>query len=179
MRPVATPLRPRLALIAAVAENGVIGQDNALPWRMPSDLKHFKALTQFKPVIMGSRTWESLPRRPLHGRLNLVLSRNLQFEAEGAIVCETRLDALDIAREHAADDGASEVMVIGGAALYAAFLPDADRLYLTRIHASPKGDTVFPDIDKVKWKLVQTAQLTRDREDQYEATFETWDRVRS
>src|SRR5690606_32240555 len=118
-------MKPRLALIVAMSENRVIGRDNGLPWRLKSDMQHFKALTQFKPVIMGSNTWDSLPRKPLPGRLNLVLSRDRLFEAEGGVICSTLSEALDIAYEHAEDDGAEEVMVIGGANIYAQTLPKA------------------------------------------------------
>ena len=116
---------PILALVAARGRNGVIGREGALPWRLKSDLALFKKTTLFKPVIMGRKTWDSLPRKPLPGRLNLVLSRDGSFEPQGAVVCERFEEALDIAREQARDDGADEVCVIGGRALFDLALPRA------------------------------------------------------
>src|SRR3954469_7862877 len=111
--------------------NGVIGRDNDLPWRLKSDLAIFKAATLGKPVIMGRKTWDSLPTKPLPGRLNIVLSRDGSFEPRGAVVCDNFASAVQIAREQAAEDGAEEVCVIGGAALFEAALPRARRVYLT------------------------------------------------
>ena len=121
----------QLALVVARARNGVIGRGGKLPWRIRSDMAWFKANTLGKPVIMGRKTWESLPRRPLPGRTNIVLSRDQSFETLGALVCETLSEAIQIGREQAADDGVDEVCVIGGAALFDATLPKARRLYLT------------------------------------------------
>src|SRR3954469_21900738 len=113
--------------------NGVIGRDNDLPWRLKSDLAIFKAATLGKPVIMGRKTWDSLPRKPLPGRMNIVLSRDGSFEPAGALVVETFGDAVQIAREQADDDGAEEVCVIGGSALFDLALPKARRLYITEV----------------------------------------------
>ena len=121
----------QLALVVARARNGVIGRGGKLPWRIRSDMAWFKANTLGKPVIMGRKTWESLPKRPLPGRTNIVLSRDQSFETLGALVCETLSEAIQIGREQAADDGVDEVCVIGGAALFDATLPKARRLYLT------------------------------------------------
>src|SRR4051812_44536619 len=130
---------PILSLVFARARNGVIGRDGALPWRLKSDLALFKQTTLFKPVIMGRKTWDSLPRAPLPGRLNVVLSRDGSFEPEGALVCETLDEALQIAREQAADDGADEVCVIGGAHIFAAAWLKARRLYITEVQAEVEG----------------------------------------
>ena len=143
---------PVLALVAARGRNGVIGREGALPWRLKSDLALFKKTTLFKPVIMGRKTWDSLPRKPLPGRLNLVLSRAGAFEPQGAVVCERFEEALDIAREQARDDGADEVCVIGGRALFDLALPRARRLYLTEVEAEPEGDVRFPDVDETAWR---------------------------
>ena len=139
--------KPVLTLIAAVARNGVIGKDNRLPWHLPADLKHFKELTTGHAVIMGRKTWESLPAkfRPLPGRGNIVVTRNGAFRAEGAIVCTSLADAI------AAASG-DEAFVIGGAELYKAALPLADRLQLTEIDAEYEGDTWFPAVDKSMWR---------------------------
>lgn len=131
--------------------NGVIGRDGALPWRLKSDLALFRELTLGKPVIMGRRTWDSLPRRPLPGRTNIVLSRDGAFAPAGAVVCESLDEAIQIGRDQASDDGAGEVCVIGGAALFAAALPRAARVYLTEVDAAPPGDVVFPPLDEADW----------------------------
>ncbi|MFP1129789.1 dihydrofolate reductase [Asticcacaulis sp. W401b] len=170
--------KPRLALIVAMSENRVIGRDNALPWHLKSDLKMFKAITQFKPIIMGSNTWDSLPRKPLPGRLNLVCSRDLKFEAEGGIVCNSLFEALDIAREHAADDGADEVVVIGGANIYEQTLPKADRLYVTEVHTTLDGDAHFPQIDPAQWTEVKSEFYPRAEGDDYDFTLKVYERKR-
>lgn len=140
---------PTLTLIAAVAKNGVIGMDNRLPWRLPADLKHFKTLTLGSTVVMGRKTWESLPInfRPLPGRRNIVVTRNRNFEAEGATVVASLPEALCAAKQ-------GETFVIGGAELYAAALPLAQRLQLTEINADFEGDTRFPVIDQGQWQEV-------------------------
>jgi dihydrofolate reductase len=141
-------IRPRLSLVAARARNGVIGRDGDLPWRLRGDLQRFKAVTMGKPCLMGRTTWESLPLRPLPGRLNLVLTRDESFEAKGAVVCTSLPEALEMAREQAREDGVEEICVIGGAQLYEAVLDRADRLYLTEVEAEPEGDTHFPAFDE-------------------------------
>ena len=135
--------------------NGVIGVGGALPWRLKSDLALFKTLTLGKPVIMGRKTWDSLPRRPLPGRANIVLSRDGTFEPKGALVCEGFSEAQLLAREQAEDDGETEFCVIGGAELFAIALPKAKRIYLTEVDASPEGDVRFPDFDETAWTEVR------------------------
>jgi dihydrofolate reductase len=144
-----------LALVVARARNGVIGREGALPWRLKSDMAWFKANTLGKPVIMGRKTWESLPRRPLPGRTNIILSRDQSFEVQGGLVCENFSEAVQIAREQAEDDGAEEVCVIGGAALFEAALPRAKRLYLTEVLADVEGDVTFPAFDEDQWTEVR------------------------
>jgi dihydrofolate reductase len=136
----------------ARARNGVIGCDNRLPWRLKTDMASFRSLTKGKPVIMGRKTWESLPRRPLAGRDNIVLSRNATFEVDGAVVCPSFGDAVAIGLEKAAERGASEVCVIGGASLFALALKQAQRIYLTEIDAEVEGDVVLPPIDESQWR---------------------------
>lgn len=141
---------PKLTLVLAIAKNGVIGANGGLPWRLPSDLKRFRAATLGKPILMGRKTWESLPRRPLPGRPNLVLSRDPNFRAEGGWVF-ARLDALIAAgRAMAESSGAGEVCIIGGAHLFEAALPFADRIVLTEIDLEPAGDTHF-SLDRAQW----------------------------
>ena len=147
--------RPLITLIVAVADSGVIGRDNTLPWHLPDDLKRFKRLTLGKPVIMGRKTWESLPKKPLVGRTNIVLSRDGSFEPKGAVVCEDFSEALSIAREQAEEDGAGEVCVIGGASLFELALPKARRLYLTEVDAEVEGDVTLSPIDESRWTEVR------------------------
>ena len=137
-----------ITLVVAVAENGVIGKDGALPWRIPEDLKRFKALTTGKPVIMGRKTWDSLPKRPLPGRRNIVVTRNASFHADGATVAHSFADALTLTQSE------SEIMVIGGAEIFAAALPLAQRIELTEVAASPAGDAFMPPLDRKAWREV-------------------------
>lgn len=140
-----------VAIIVAAADNGVIGRENGLPWRLPGDMKYFKRVTMGKPIIMGRKTWESIGR-PLPGRRNIVITRNLSLAAEGVDVVSSLEAALELARGIAADDGAGEVIVMGGAEIYRAALPRADRLYITEVHASVEGDTFLPEIDWDQWQ---------------------------
>ena len=142
-----------LSLIAALGENRVIGVDNSMPWHLPADFKYFKATTLGKPIIMGRKTWDSLGR-PLPGRLNLVVSRQAGLQLEGAEVFPSLAAALVRAEAWALEQGASELMLIGGAQLYTQGLEQADRLYLTRVALSPEGDAWFPQIDESQWQLV-------------------------
>lgn len=144
-----------LALIAALADNRVIGIDNRLPWHLPADLKHFKAVTLGKPIIMGRKTWDSLGR-PLPGRLNLVVSRQPDLVLEGAEVLPSLDAAIARADQWARAQGVDELMLIGGAELYAQGLPLAQRLYLTRVHLSPEGDAWFPVFAESDWQLVSS-----------------------
>lgn len=136
----------------ARAKNGVIGRDGDLPWRLSTDLKHFKALTLGKPVIMGRKTWDSLPKKPLPERMNLVLSRDLSFEPRGALAFEDFGEAVAVAKEQAEEDGVEEVCVIGGAALFALALPRARRIYLTEVDAEVAGDVTLPSFDESGWR---------------------------
>ena len=155
-----------LSLIVARARNGVIGREGALPWRLSSDMKRFKALTMGKPVIMGRKTWDSLPKKPLPGRKNIVLTRDKDFRAEGAWSFSDFAAALAAARAMAAADGAEEVSVIGGAALYALTLPVADKLYLTEVDSAPQGDARFPDFDEAAFKeIAREAYPAGDKDD--------------
>ena len=143
----------------ARARNGVIGKAGQLPWRLKSDLAIFKQVTLGKPVIMGRKTWESLPRRPLPGRMNLVVTRDGSYAEEkiarGAVICERFDEAVQIGREQAEEDGVDEVCVIGGADLFALALPKARRMYLTEVEGEPEGDVVFPAFDETDWREVR------------------------
>ena len=142
-----TQIDPRLSLIAAVAGNGVIGNRNRLPWHLPSDLQHFKQTTMGKPMIMGRKTWESLPGL-LPGRPHIVVTRNTDYRAEGAIVVNSLAEAAALHPDE------PELMVVGGAELYALALPIASRLYLTEVHLQPEGDAWFPAFDRTLWREV-------------------------
>ncbi|WP_031238933.1 dihydrofolate reductase [Asticcacaulis sp. AC466] len=168
----------RLAIVVAMSNNGVIGKAGGLPWHLRSDLKRFKEITQFKPIIMGSTTWDSLPKKPLPGRLNIVLSRDPKMEAVGGIICETLFEALDIAREHAADDGADEVCVIGGANVYEQTLAKADRLYVSHVHADVEGDAHFPAIDPAVWRVTSQEAFQKTENDDFDFTLTIYDRVK-
>ncbi len=169
---------PILALVVARARDGVIGKDGALPWRLKSDLIRFKAITLGKPVIMGRKTWDSLPRKPLPGRMNLVLSRDGAFEPQGALVCESLNEALQIGREQAAEDAVGEVCVIGGAGVFAAALPRARRLYLTEVEAEVDGDVYLDALDEAGWTEVsREAHPAQDEtEDQFPFVFRVLER---
>ncbi len=138
-------------LIVAVAENGVIGRDNTIPWRLKADQQRFKALTLNKPVIMGRKTFASL-RRPLPGRTNIVITRDPDFRASGAVVTTSLENAFAIARGDALRRGTSEIIVMGGVDVYVRSLPIADRLEITEVHAAIEGDTRFPAIDASTWQ---------------------------
>lgn len=165
--------RVRIALIVAMAENRVIGREGGLPWRIPADLKYFKAKTMGKPIVMGRRTFDSIGR-PLPGRPNIVVTRGGSEFPEGIDAAPDIDAALAIAERRARECGADEIMIIGGAALYDALLPRADRIYLTEIHETVAGDTHFPDFDKDRWREV----AREDRDDIYSApvSFVTLDR---
>ncbi len=140
----------RIALVVAVSRNGVIGSEGGLPWRIPSDLKRFKATTMGKPVIMGRKTWESIPKRPLRGRRNIVLTRSTKFVAEGAEVAANIEEAVQMARA----ENPPEICVIGGGEVFRLFFRLADRLYLTEVDIDAEGDTRFPQIDPTQWTEV-------------------------
>ncbi len=141
----------KVAIIAARGRNGVIGADGDLPWRLRDDMAAFKRITMGKPVIMGRKTWESFPKRPLPGRCNIVLSRDWSYAADDARVYSGLAPAINAAKAVARRQGAGEVFVIGGAQIYAAALARTDRIYLTEVEADPDGDVVFPDFDEACW----------------------------
>jgi len=157
-----------VALIAACAENRVIGRDGALPWRLPADLARFRALTMGHAIVMGRRTWESIGR-PLPGRRNLVVTSR-PLERDGVECFSSLAGALEAASPD------PEPFVIGGEALYRAALPLAARLHLTRVHAAPEGDACFPEVDWADWKLVFEERHDRDAQHAHAFTFETWER---
>lgn len=163
-----------IVLIAAVAENGVIGRDNGLPWRLSTDMQRFKATTMGKPVVMGRKTWESFPRKPLPGRLNIVVSRDPAYRADGAETATSLDDALKIAQGRNADAGA--IYVVGGGELYRQAIGLADRLDITHVHASPEGDTRFPAIDPREWQEVRADDYPAGEKDSHATRHVVYER---
>jgi dihydrofolate reductase len=158
-----------MALIVAMAENGVIGNSNQLPWHLPADLKHFKALTMGKPMLMGRKTFDSIGKA-LPGRRNLVMTRGQPIEAPGVETVPSVDAALAATRD------ADELLVIGGAELFRLCLPDAQRIYLTRVHAPIVGDIRFPDVDWNEWRCLERATHPADEKNAYSMTFFTLER---
>jgi dihydrofolate reductase len=153
----------------AVADSGVIGRDNGLPWHLPDDLKRFKSLTLGKPIIMGRRTFDSIGR-PLPGRQNIVMTRDTSYRHDGV----TAVHDVDAAVRAAGD--AAEIMVIGGAELFRLFLPRAGRVHLTRVHADVAGDVLWPALDQRQWQVVQRESHAADERHAYAMTFEVWEK---
>lgn len=153
-----------IALIAAMSENGVIGNHNALPWHLPEELKYFKEKTLGKPVIMGRKTFESMGNKPLPNRLNIILTHALDFTAAHCKVVHSTEEALKAA------GNCDEIMIIGGAKVYEAFLPVASRFYLTLVNQNYAGDTYFPKIDWVEWKII-----SEEKRDKF--TLKIFDRI--
>jgi dihydrofolate reductase len=169
-------MEPIVALVVAVAENGVIGRAGRLPWRIPSEMAHFRRVTLDKPVIMGRTTFESLDK-PLAKRDNIVLTQNREYAPMGAIAVESVEQALKVAEGCAMARAASEVMVIGGAQIYAVLLPLARRIYFTRVHAQPDGDVTFPELDAEVWREVSSQHHPRGEKDEFDYTISVFERA--
>jgi dihydrofolate reductase len=165
----------QIVLIVAVADNGVIGAEGAIPWRLKTDLKRFKALTIGKPVVMGRKTFLSL-RRPLPGRTNIVMTRDADFRAAGAVVTTSRDAALDVAKGEALRRFVTEIAVIGGAEIYAQWMELADRLEVTEVHAEPAGDTRLAPVDKTVWEEVARTENQPGPDDSAAFSFTTYRR---
>ena len=153
-----------ISLIAAVAKNGVIGNEGDLPWNLPSDLRKFKEITDNKPIIMGRKTWDSIGR-PLPNRDNIIISRNINLEIEGGIICLSPDKAISIAKIKANERGCEEIMVIGGGYIYQEFMNIADKLYITEVDLEIEGDTYFPKIDTELFKEISREERNKDPED--------------
>lgn len=149
------------SLIVAVADNGVIGSNNQLPWRISADLKYFKQVTLGKPIIMGRLTFESIGK-PLPGRTNIVMTRDTRWQADGVERASDLTEALAIANKIADASALEEVMIIGGASIYREALPQADRLYLTRVHTQVDGDAFFPELDLSEWRETPVKYLAAE-----------------
>lgn len=169
----------QVGIYVAVAENGVIGRDNGLPWRLSSDLKRFKAGTMGKPIVMGRKTFESIGR-PLPGRLNIVVTRDRAFRAEGAEVVGSIEEALTLARIRGrCMAGADEICVVGGGEIYRQAMPLADRLHVTHVLAAPDGDAHFPEIDPATWRLVSSEDVPAGDRDSHATRYAVYERRQS
>ncbi|MBN56486.1 MAG: dihydrofolate reductase [Thalassolituus sp.] len=157
-------------MIVAVAENGVIGRNNSLPWYLPNDLKYFKQTTMGKPVIMGRKTYESIGK-PLPGRTNIVITRQADYQPEGVKVVNSVEAAKELAESVCLIDGQDEAMIMGGAEIYALSLPYTDRLYLTEVHADVQGDAFFPEYDKSRWQEVAREDFAAEGPNPYSYSF--------
>jgi dihydrofolate reductase len=164
-----------LILVAAVADNGVIGQGGRLPWRLKSDLQYFRAVTMGKPVVMGRKTFASIGK-PLAGRTNIVISRDKNFSAPGALVAGNLDAALSAARGDALRRGAGAIAVIGGTEIYRQTIARADRLVITRVHLNPQGDVVFPEIAPGVWEEIERSEQQPGPEDAAGFTHVTYRR---
>jgi len=160
----------KLSMIVAVAENGVIGRNNALPWYLPNDLKYFKQTTMGKPVIMGRKTYESIGK-PLPGRTNIVITRQADYQPEGVKVVSSVEAARELAESVCLIDGQEEAMIMGGAEIYTLALPHTDRLYLTEVHADVEGDAFFPEYDKSLWQEVAREDFAAEGPNPYNYSF--------
>jgi dihydrofolate reductase len=158
----------KVSLVAAVAENRVIGKNNDLPWHLPDDMKFFMEVTKGHYVILGRKNYESLPKKfkPLPNRINIIVTRQKDFDAPGCMVVHTMKEALAIAR----DNGEEEAMVVGGSEIYALALPSADRLYITEVKANVDGDVWFPDFDKKEWNEV--SRITHEKDERHAFAFD-------
>lgn len=168
--------KPRITLIAAVAENGVIGRDLDMPWKLSSDLKRFKALTMGKPMIMGRKTFLSVGERPLPGRPHIIISRNPDYRPAGVDVVSSLENALSLAANKAAELGVDEVFVAGGGEIYRQAMAFADQLSVTHVEVSLEGDTFFPEIDPALFEKIDEMALFAGEKDNYPVRFTTYRR---
>ena len=165
-----------LVIVVAVAENGVIGREQLLPWRIPGDLKHFKAVTMGKPLVMGRKTYESIGK-PLPGRTNLVLTRDQDWRAEGVIVAHSLEEILRLANEDANKTGANEIAIIGCSSLFEELLPSVSKIELTEVHASPEGDVYFPQYDRTSFRETRREGPMQGEKDEYAYSVVTLERI--
>ena len=164
-----------IAIVAAVARNGVIGAGNALVWKLSSDLKRFRAMTMGKPLIMGRKTYDSIGR-PLPGRQTIVVTRGAGFAVDGVMSAPTLAEALALAREVARNMGADEIIIAGGGEIYRQSIKLAQRLYITEVDLAPEGDVQFPTIDTKRWREVRREKIARGARDEAETAFVEYDR---
>ena len=168
----------KLSMIVARARNGIIGKNGGLPWKLSDDLALFKQTTNGKPIIMGRHTWESLPKKPLPGRQNIIITRNWEYAAEGARVYSNLNAAINSAKAIAARNGEQEVFIIGGESLYRRALPMTDILYISEVDAEVDGDVRFPEIDESQFREVATKQFEKSERNDHAFTLRVLERIR-
>jgi dihydrofolate reductase len=166
-----------IMLVAAVGENGVIGRDGGLPWRLKSDMQHFRRLTLGRPVVMGRKTYESIGK-PLKDRTNIVITRDPGYAAEGIVVARSLDEAMRAARDDARGRSAEAIAIVGGSGVFRESLALADRLEITLVHASPPGDRFFPPIDAKNWRETARVRHPAAPQDDADVSFITYERVR-
>ncbi len=165
----------KIVLVAAIGENNVIGREGQLPWRLKSDLQHFKRVTLNRPVIMGRKTYVSIGK-PLKDRTNIILTSDLSLIAPGCVLTSSLEAAMGFARQDAQKRGVDQIMVIGGSDVFAAMMPNAARLEITHVHASPEGDVKFPPIDPAIWRATSRQEITPGPEDSAAFAVAVYDR---
>lgn len=162
-----------LSLIVAASKNNVIGKNNQLPWNLPNDMRYFKNMTWGMPVIMGRKTFESIDNMALPGRINIVITKNKDWKADGAVVVKNWDDALFVAT----DAESKEVFVAGGGEIFKETIKKANRIYITRVDTMIDGDVFFPEIDEKKWKMVSKRDCLADEKHQFNYSFQIWERI--
>lgn len=169
--------KPTISIVVAMAKNNVIGANGEMPWKLSSDLKRFKRDTMGKPIVMGRKTWESIGR-PLPGRPNIVVTRNADYNAQGATVVTSLKDALNFAIEQCAELNVDEICLIGGGQLYKEAIDKADRLYVTHVMAEPEGDTWFPQIRPTQWKTIIEETFNAGEKDSADTRYAVYERIK-
>lgn len=163
-----------LCHIVAAAQNDVIGRQNALPWRLPSDFRYFRNRTWGMPIIMGRKSFEAL-KEPLPGRMNIVVTGRSGWNPKGAVITHSVEEAV----ERAAEADTREIFIIGGGEIFRQTMDLVSRIYLTRVHAQVQGDTYYPKVDPLQWQLIQAESFQADEKNEYGYTFEIWERISS
>jgi len=167
----------KLSLIAAMAEDRVIGINNSLPWKLPSDMQWFRKHTLGKPVIMGRKTFESFGGRTLPERTNIVITRDKNYSAEGAVIVTSIEQALEAAKQSAAE--VKEAMIIGGASFYEQMLDKVDRMYITQVHTKVNGDAWFPEYNESQWQVVKSIEISADEKNPFDHHFIIYEKNKS
>lgn len=161
-----------ISLVVAATENNAIGKNNQLLWHLPNDMKFFKNITWGLPILMGRKTFESMGNKPLNGRINIILTRQKNWKSIGAVTVNSFTDAVFFAQEN----DYKQLMIIGGAEIYKEFIDKADRIYLTRVHATLEADAYFPEIDERKWQIASNESFVANEKHAYGYSFQVWEK---